>query len=109
MADAARFRWLAERIERQAAAPRDTPEPEPVPLTAAPAGRSPGNNVTHEPEPPAQVDFEPQARTEPEPAPARPLNREQRRRLAAVARKAQHATGAVAVPAYRPSPAAALR
>src|SRR4051812_6007979 len=106
VADAARFRWLAERIERQAAAPRDTPEPEPTPLTAAPAGRSPGNNVTHEPDPPAQVEFEPQSRMEPEPA--RPLNREQRRRLAAVARKAQHAKGAVAVPAYWPSPAAAL-
>src|SRR3954447_6411729 len=108
VADAARFRWLAERIERQTAAPRDTPEPEPAPLTAAPAGHPPRNNVTHEPEPPVQVDFESQARTQPEPAPARPLNREQRRRLAAVARKSQHATGAVAVPAYRPSPAAAL-
>src|SRR3954447_12335247 len=47
VADAPRLRWLAERIERQAAVPRDTPEPEPVPLPAAPAGRSPGNNVTH--------------------------------------------------------------
>src|SRR5690349_1995838 len=93
LADAARFRWLAER---QAAVSHDMPEPEPTPLTAAPTGRKPGNNVTREPEPPAQVDFEPQARTKLEPAATRPLNREQRCRLAAVARKAQHAKGAVA-------------
>src|SRR4051794_15307040 len=75
--DAARFRWLAERAERLAAMPADvTPEPEaqagakPEPaLSAAAIPPAPANDVT------------------PEPEPRRPLNRAERRRLAALARR----------------------
>ena len=81
-ADAARLRWLAERIEHQTAEPRDTPEPE-----AAPA-----------------AEVEPAIRVASEPEPARTPNREQRRRLAAIARQAQRVSAA-AVSAYE-APAA---
>jgi hypothetical protein len=88
--DAARFRWLAERAERLAAANDVTPEPEPQAQPQAEPAQSaatlppaPANDVTPEPDE--------QPRAEPEPAasgPHRPLNRAQRRRLAAQARRA---------------------
>ena len=92
-ADAARFRWLADRIERQLAAPADdTPEPEAAPpaeaeptskLPEGSAAAAPGAEpVTSEPEPQLRPNAAP-------PAPALPRNREQRRRLAALARQSR--------------------
>jgi hypothetical protein len=88
-ADAARFRWLADRIERRlaatpATAASDTPEPEPA---QAPAATLPTDAVTAEPDPPTRV------------AAAPTLNREQRRRLAALARQGRAVAG---VPAATP-------
>ena len=91
-ADAARLRWMADQVDAQlVAAPptpaNDTPEPEPVPVEAAEAAPLPANDVTPEPEVRAE--------------PARPaLNREQRRRLAAVARRLPQGDAA-AVPSGR--------
>ena len=99
-ADAARFRWLVDRIERQLAAPaNDTPEPdaapraEPGPSSRLPEGSAaaaPGAEpVTSEPEPQLRPNAAP-------PAPALPRNREQRRRLAALARQSRLAAALAA-------------
>ena len=83
-ADAARLRWLADRIERKLAATSadDAREPEPQAARARPSAEVPPTaDVTPEPEP--------QPAVAPSAPPARPLNREQRRRLAALARQSR--------------------
>ena len=83
LADAARFRWLAERIERAVAEgpvtpANDTREPEAQPgAEGEPAPETPATAAAH-----ASPN-----RVTPEPEPQRPLNRAERRRLAALARR----------------------
>ena len=79
LADAARIRWLAERIERAVAEgpvtpANDTREPE---AEAEPAPETPATTAAHSSP----------NRVTPEPGPQRPLNRAERRRLAALARR----------------------
>ena len=83
VADAARFRWLAERIERAVAEgpvtpANDTREPEAQPgAEGEPAPETPATAAAH-----ASPN-----RVTPEPEPQRPLNRAERRRLGALARR----------------------
>src|SRR3954454_3985880 len=79
LADAARMRWLAERIERAVAE---------GPVTPANDTREPKAEAEPAPEAPATAAAHTSPnRVTPEPEPQRPLNRAERRRLAALARR----------------------